>query len=135
MEQVNLAPSNQNYRGAKKTLNMYFPRIPALWVALIGGALFLFIFVWFFCRIEPGTDKIAVLIHKTGKDLPSGQIIALQPDEKGILLEVLPEGRYFRNPYNWGWKIDRITDIPAGKVGAANRQIEEQIACEQIVLN
>ena len=57
---------------------------------------------WFFCRIEPGSNAMAVLIHKTGKDLPSGQILALQPDQKGIQLDVLPEGRYFKNPYSWG---------------------------------
>jgi hypothetical protein len=30
---------------------------------------------------------------------------------------VLAEGRYFRNPYSWGWEIHPITDIPAGKLG------------------
>ncbi|HPF98863.1 MAG TPA: SPFH domain-containing protein [Kiritimatiellia bacterium] len=76
---------------------------------------------WFFCRIEPGSNAMAVLIHKTGKDLPSGQILALQPDQKGIQLDVLPEGRYFKNPYSWGWKIMGITDIPAGKLGVRTR--------------
>lgn len=133
MDQINPASPNQNHRGANKPLNLYFPRVSALWLALLGGALFIFIFFWFFCRIEPGTDKIAVLIHKTGKDLPSGQIIALQPDEKGILLEVLPEGRYFRNPYNWGWKIDRITDIPAGKVGVLTRLYGKDLERGKIV--
>ena len=36
-------------------------------------------------------------------------------------MDVLPEGRYFRNPYTWGWEIHRITDIPAGKVGVLTR--------------
>ena len=76
-------------------------------------------FVWFFCRIEPGPGEIAILIRKTGKDLPSGQILALEPGQKGIQLEVLPEGRYFRNPYTWGWEIAGITDIPAGQARAS----------------
>jgi len=37
-----------------------------------------------------------VLIHKTGRNLPSGQILALKPGEKGIQLEVLAEGRHWR---------------------------------------
>lgn len=88
---------------------------------LVGAAVFLSAFVWFFCRIEPDSEEIAILIHKTGKDLPPGQIIATDPGQKGIQLEVLPEGRYFRNPYSWEWKIARVTDIPAGKFGVVTR--------------
>ena len=87
----------------------------------IGLLLCLLAFVWFFCRIEPGTGEIAVLIRKTGDDLPSGAIIALEPGQKGIQFEVLSEGRYFRDPYTWGWKIARIVDIPAGKLGVLTR--------------
>ena len=50
----------------------------------LGLVLFLPLFVWFYCRIEPGPGEIAVLIHKTGDDLPSGVIIALEPRQKGI---------------------------------------------------
>ncbi|MBI2441461.1 MAG: hypothetical protein HYV35_08835, partial [Lentisphaerae bacterium] len=39
---------------------------------------------WFFCRIEPGAGELAVLIRKTGQDLPSGQILATEPGQKGI---------------------------------------------------
>lgn len=121
MDQINSLPPASAYRGAKRPLNIFFPKISALWVTLLGTAFGVFVFIWFFCRIEPRSDKIAVLIHKTGKDLPSGQIIATQPGQKGIVLDVLPEGRYFRNPYNWGWKITPITDIPAGRVGVLTR--------------
>ncbi|MDS4057709.1 MAG: hypothetical protein RKP73_03950, partial [Candidatus Contendobacter sp.] len=87
----------------------------------VGLMLGLTIFVWFFCRIEPGSGEIAVLIRKTGDDLPPGAIIALEPGQKGIQFEVLPEGRYFRDPYTWGWTIAKITDIPAGKLGVLTR--------------
>ena len=120
MDQINSSPP-LNYRGTKKPMDVYFPKISALWITLLCMAFGVFVFIWFFCRIEPRSDKIAVLIHKTGKDLPSGQIIATQPGQKGIVLDVLPEGRYFRNPYNWGWKITPITDIPAGRVGVLTR--------------
>ncbi len=92
--------------------------VPILIMAVI---VFIPIFIWFFCRIEPEKGELAILIHKTGKNLPSGQIIAESPDQKGIQLEVLSEGRYFRNPYSWGWKKHQITDIPAGKLGVRTR--------------
>ncbi|MGA0369668.1 MAG: SPFH domain-containing protein [Kiritimatiellia bacterium] len=88
---------------------------------LLGLLAALPILFWFTCRIEPGEGKIAILIRKTGEDLPSGQILALTPDQKGIQLEVLSEGRYFKNPYTWAWQIDQITDIPAGKLGVRTR--------------
>ncbi len=92
--------------------------VPALIVAILVAA---FIFIWFFCRIEPGPGKIAVLIRKTGENLPPGQVIALEEGQKGIQLAVLPEGRYFRNPYTWSWKIEDITDVPAGRLAVMTR--------------
>ncbi len=65
---------------------------------LLGLVALLVLFIWFCCRIEPEPGKLAILIHKTGRDLPEGAILALEPAQKGIQLEVLPEGRYFRNP-------------------------------------
>lgn len=85
------------------------------------AVVFIFVFIWYFCRIEPGPDQIAVLIRKTGSDLPPDQILALEPGQKGIQLEVLPEGRYFKNPYTWGWRFHEVTDIPAGKLGVLTR--------------
>ncbi len=78
--------------------------------------------VWFFCRIEPPNGRIAVLTRKTGTDLPPEQILATQPDQKGIQLATLPEGRYFRNPFVWDWAIVKQTDIPAGKFGVLVRR-------------
>lgn len=101
---------------------------------LVPGIIFaLTIFIWFFCRIEPEPGEIAMLIRKTGKDLPSGEIIAQQPDQKGIQLEVLPEGRYFRNPYTWDWKISRITEVPAGKLAVVTRLFGKDLPPGQII--
>jgi regulator of protease activity HflC (stomatin/prohibitin superfamily) len=77
--------------------------------------------IWFFWRIEPGSGEIAILIRKTGMPLPSGDILAPDDSHQGIQLDVLPEGRYFRNPYTWGWTIRSMTDIPAGKLGVQTR--------------
>lgn len=108
--------------------------------ALPLGAMLIFValgitpvFIWFFCRIEPGADQIAVLIHKTGDNLPDGEIIATSPDQKGIQLDVLSAGRYFRNPYTWGWEIKRVTDIPGGQLGVMTRLYGKDIPPGQII--
>lgn len=90
-------------------------------------------FIWFGCRIEPGSGQIAVLIRKVGEDLPDGEIIASEEHQKGIQLEVLPEGRYFKNPYVWGWKIHKIVDIPAGKLGVKTRLYGEDLPPGKII--
>lgn len=100
---------------------------------VVGGILFLPLFIWFACRIEPDTGEIAVLIHKTGKDLPSGEIIATEEGQKGIQLDVLSEGRYFRNPYTWGWKIHKIIDIPSGKLGVMTRLYGKELPQDMII--
>ncbi len=96
---------------------------------LLGSA----VFYWYFCRIEPDRGEIAILIHKTGADLPTGQILAENENQKGIQLEVLAEGRYFRNPYSWDWRIDKITDIPAGKLGVLTRLYGKDLPPNQII--
>lgn len=107
--------------GIRSTSSDLWNRFSIGGILLMGLVIIFPLWFWFFCRIEPGPGELAVLIHKTGKDLPSGQILAAEPGQKGIQLEVLPEGRYFRNPYSWGWKMAKITDIPPGKVGVLIR--------------
>lgn len=104
--------------------------VPLLAMGLLLGGT---IFWWYFCRIEPNSGEIAILIHKTGENLPSGQILAENPNQKGIQLEVLSEGRYFRNPYSWGWRFYKITDIPAGKLGVLTRLYGRDLPPHQII--
>jgi hypothetical protein len=99
--------------------------------ALIGGvilgilAVAGFVFVWFFCRIEPPSGKCAVLIRKDGKDLPANEIVAVTSDQKGIQLEALSEGRYFYDPVFWDWEYVALTQIKEGEVGILVRQFGE----------
>lgn len=106
--------------------------------ALLSMAIILLIVIspiifWFGFRIEPGEGQIAVLIRKTGSNFPPGQILATEEGQKGIQLEVLPEGRYFKNPYVWDWQIHPITDIPAGKLGVRTRLYGEDLPNGQII--
>ncbi len=102
-------------------------------VFVLGAIAAAFIFVWFFCRIEPGAGEIAVLIHKTGKNLPPEQLLATGPEWKGIQRDVLSEGRYFYNPYSWGWKLHKMTDIPANRLGVVTRLYGDDLPPGQIL--
>ncbi|MFC1497707.1 SPFH domain-containing protein [Verrucomicrobiota bacterium] len=110
---------------------------PALNLKAAGGFIFfaflLFIplFIWFGCRIEPRANEIAVLIKKTGENLPAGEIMA--PNQKGIQLKVLAEGRHFRNPYTWGWKMHKVVDIPSGKLGVKTRLYGNDLPEDRII--
>lgn len=103
--------------------------IPALLVA--AGLLGLW--VWEGWRIEPANGEIAVLIKKTGKNLPPEAILAPGPAYKGVQLEVLPEGRFFRNPWTWDWKYEKVLDIPAGKFGVLVRKFGQDLPAGQIL--
>ncbi len=73
------------------------------------------------CRIEVPTGFQAVLIHRTGTDLPAVAVIAPPAKNggfsKGIQPGVLTEGRYFYNPFYWDWEIYEQKEIPVGKIG------------------
>ncbi len=119
------------FKPPKVQLNI--PLLTAVPVLVMGVLIAAFIFFWFFCRIEPGAGEIAVLIRKTGDNLPPGQVIALQEGQKGIQLDVLPEGRYFRNPYTWSWNVQRILDVPAGKLAVMTRLYGEELSPGKII--
>ena len=109
-------------------------------LAASGGAFLVFIlliglpiFIWFFCRIEPAKDSIAILVRKTGEDLPEGDIIATAENQKGIRLAVLPEGRYFKNPYTWSWIYAKAVDIPAGRLGVQTRMFGKPLPAGEVL--
>lgn len=103
--------------------------IAVLVLLLISGPFF----VWNFCRIEPKNGQIAVMIRKTGKPLQPDEVIALEKGQQGIQLEVLGEGRYFRNPYVWGWRIVKVTEIPAGKFAVLVRKYGRNLEAGRII--
>jgi regulator of protease activity HflC (stomatin/prohibitin superfamily) len=74
-----------------------------------------------------------VLIHKTGRNLAPEDLLATGPEWKGIQLDVLPEGRYFYNPYSWGWKIHKMTDIPAERLGVITRLFGDDLPPGEIL--
>lgn len=82
-------------------------------LGLIGAVSFV-AFLWFGCRIYVPENMCAVLTRKTGTDLPAGQLVATQPGQKGIQEEALGPGRYFRNPFSYGWELKPQIVVPSG---------------------
>jgi len=114
------------------------PRAPMNLMAALPVIVFLSLvlvplWVWFWWRIEPGNGEIAILTKKTGQNLPADRILADSLAYKGIQLEVLPEGRFFRNPYTWSWLIFKATDIPAGKFGVLVRRFGKDLPGGKII--
>ncbi|HKQ50586.1 MAG TPA: SPFH domain-containing protein [Phycisphaerae bacterium] len=70
--------------------------------------------VWFSFRIYVPPGKCAVLVRKMGSALPPGQLVATEPGQKGIELEVLGPGRHFRDSYRFEWELKDLTVVPAG---------------------
>jgi len=128
-ESKELMPSKKRFAQRLPVL----PKLPFRTMLIFGALVGASVFIWFFCRIEPGAGEIAVLIRKTGKNLSLGQVMALEERQKGIQLEVLSEGRYFKNPYTWSWKIRRILDVPAGKLGVLTRLYGEELPLGKII--
>lgn len=73
------------------------------------------------CRIDIPARHFAVLTTKTGEDLENYEEVAPDTDHKGLQLEVLPEGRYFYNPFFWDWEVYPMIEIPRDKMGVRVR--------------
>lgn len=103
--------------------------VPIAFLAIVA----LPVWIWFGWRIEPANGEIAILMKKTGKNLPPEEILAPGPEYKGIQEAVLPEGRYFRNPWTWKWRFAKTVDIPAGKFGVLVRKFGKNLPEGEII--
>ena len=79
------------------------------------------------CRIDVPAKHFAVLTTKTGEDLDNDEEIAPDEEHRGLQLEVLPEGRYFYNPYFWDWQVYPMIEIPRDKMGVRVRLYGEDL--------
>ena len=84
------------------------------------------LWLWVFCRFYVPPDCMAVIISKTGKTLPEGQILA-EKGEKGVLKDVLGEGRYFLNPIIYEWVLKPVIEIDIGKIGVVTSKIGKDL--------
>jgi len=98
------------------------------WAIGAGAALAVgwFIWQWGFCRFYVDPGFMAILTAKTGDPLPPGQILA-QPGQKGIEEQPLGEGRHFRNPLFYDYKLMPVIVIPTGKVGLVTSKVGTEL--------
>jgi regulator of protease activity HflC (stomatin/prohibitin superfamily) len=104
----------------------------------IAIALFVLIvalpsFLYEECRIDVPNMHMAVLTHKTGMDLERGAVIAPSDDYKGVKKDVLTEGRYYYNPYEWTWQVVPQVDIPRDKVGVRIRLYGDNLPAGELI--
>jgi regulator of protease activity HflC (stomatin/prohibitin superfamily) len=83
--------------------------------------------------IEVPAKYMAILVHKTGRDLDNSQSIAPSDEYKGVQTAVLTEGRYYYNPYNWSWAVVPQIEIPAGKLGVRIRLYGENLTTGELI--
>ena len=89
-------------------------------IAIPAGLLFLYTLYAQFV-VDVPEKHIAVLVKKTGKDLENDAEIAPDATYKGLQREILTEGRYFRNPWDYSWEVYPMVEIPEGKLGVRVR--------------
>ncbi|MBC8096677.1 MAG: hypothetical protein H7Y43_12780 [Akkermansiaceae bacterium] len=87
-------------------------------VVLLLGYIFIYqgLWVWVVENTDVPPDKMLILVAKTGKEMPSGRIIA-GPGEKGVLLEPLGTGRHFINPLFYERQLKDQVVVGPGQLG------------------
>ncbi len=81
---------------------------------------------WGFCRFYVGPGRMAIITAKSGDPLPPDQILA-KPGQKGVLEDVLGEGRHIWNPLFYDWEIVDALFIPPGKVGVVTSLVGDPL--------
>ena len=115
------------FRNRTKGTSMQ-PRFLATIVVMAVFVIAVPSFMYEECRIDVPNRHMAVLTHKVGKDLPNGTVLAPTHEYKGVQKDVLTEGRYYYNPYEWTWEVVPQVEIPEGKLGVRIRMYGDDLA-------
>lgn len=100
--------------------------------AAVFGVLMVYVIYSQF-RIDVPTYHFAVLIKKTGKNIPNSMECAPDESFKGVQRTLLLEGRYFRNPFTWDWEIHPYEEIDKGDLGMLVRLDGENLPYRHFV--
>jgi hypothetical protein len=88
--------------------------------ALVVLLVYVFVYEGFWVWVVENTvvpsNKMLIVIAKTGREMPPGQIIA-EPGQKGVLLEPLGPGRHFVNPFLYERQLKDQVVVSGGEVG------------------
>jgi len=111
-------------------------RQPRVWIllgvviaALILGQQF---WEWEVERVEVDPGNYLVRVHRWGNDLPENEIVAPDESYKGVMLDVLPEGRHFLNPLFWGYEVHKLVDVPIGQSLVLTRKYGREMPEKQM---
>jgi regulator of protease activity HflC (stomatin/prohibitin superfamily) len=91
-----------------------------LGLGTVGIVLGVVVVGWVLYRqflVDVPREHVAILIKKEGLDLENNDQVAPDEDHRGVQRAMLTEGRYFRNPFYWDWKIVPQVAIPDGMMG------------------
>ena len=113
-----------------------FYKRPAFWLRavaiVIGLVVVQQIWHWEVERRDVPSGKFLIRIHKWGRDLKEGDIIAPDESYKGVMLDVWPEGRHFLNPLFWSHEIDEMVSVPPGECLVLTRKFGKDIPPQRI---
>lgn len=110
-----------------------FRRVLFIGLMVVVSSVILFFLSYTLCRIDVPEGHIAVLTHKTGTDLSNDDLVAPNSSYKGVMLDLLTEGRFFYNPYEWEWGVYPMINIPSGKMGVRIRQYGKNLPYGQFL--
>ena len=101
-------------------------------IVIVGLVILHQVWRWEVERVEVGPGEFLVQIHRWGRDLPEDQIVAPDASYKGVMLDVLMEGRHFLNPLFWTYKKEKMKEVPPGHCLVLIRQYGKTIPQERI---
>ena len=104
----------------------------ALVLILAAAAALYLVYLWGFCRVYVPPEKMAIVTAKSGR-APAPGALLVEPGEKGIWREVLPEGRYFFDPVMYDVKVVPAINIPIGKVGIVTAKVGKPLSPGEII--
>ncbi|MBX9787562.1 MAG: hypothetical protein K2Y37_01475 [Pirellulales bacterium] len=115
---------------------MAFYKRPRFWTTLIaigvGLGIVQQVWHWEVERIEVPPGEFLVIMSRWGKNLPEGEIVAPDSNYKGVMLDVLPEGRHFLNPIFWSYERKKMVYVPPGECRVLTRMYGKSIPAERI---
>ncbi len=101
-------------------------------VAVLGLLILYQFWQWEVERVEVPPGKFLVRIHRWGKDLAPDQIVAPDDSYKGVMEELLPEGRHFLNPLFWSYEVHDLVTVQPNKCLVLTRKAGKPISPERL---